>query len=79
MKHFYTTDLRALNHILTKPDIYKKPEAALYNVSQIIGNGKTLSLIATSLWAHVIAGLIVVEGEQHRAQVSFHPQAIYLL
>lgn len=35
----YTTDLKALNHILAKSDIYQKPETARYALTQILGNG----------------------------------------
>ncbi|GLB35567.1 putative cytochrome p450 [Lyophyllum shimeji] len=35
----YTTDLKALNHIIVHTDIYQKPEATRYNISRIVGSG----------------------------------------
>ena len=35
----YTTDLKALGHILARSDIYQKPEPAKYALSQILGDG----------------------------------------
>ncbi|CAA7265268.1 unnamed protein product [Cyclocybe aegerita] len=39
MNRLYTTDPKALNHILMDSMIYQKPEAARYNLSRILGNG----------------------------------------
>ncbi|KAJ3514175.1 hypothetical protein NLJ89_g2525 [Agrocybe chaxingu] len=39
MNRLYTTDPKALNHILMNSMIYQKPEAARYNLSRILGNG----------------------------------------
>ncbi|KAF8061719.1 cytochrome P450 [Lyophyllum atratum] len=35
----FTTDTKALNHILMKTDIYQKPEAARYNLGRVVGPG----------------------------------------
>ncbi|KAH6919107.1 cytochrome P450 [Coprinopsis sp. MPI-PUGE-AT-0042] len=35
----YTTDLKALSHILARSDIYQKPEPAKYALSQLLGDG----------------------------------------
>lgn len=35
----YTTDTKALNHVLMNTAIYQKPEAARFAISQILGDG----------------------------------------
>lgn len=39
LRRLYTTDTKALNHILMNSNIYQKPEAARYNLSRIVGAG----------------------------------------
>ena len=39
MNRLYTTDTKAINHVLMNSYIYQKPESARYNLSQILGNG----------------------------------------
>ena len=39
MNRLYTTDTKAINHILTNNNIYQKPEVAKYNLSRTLGNG----------------------------------------
>lgn len=39
MNRLYTTDLRALNHILMNNYTYQKPTAARYGLRQILGDG----------------------------------------
>ena len=39
MHRLYTTDKKALNHVLMNTAIYQKPEAARFNISQILGDG----------------------------------------
>ncbi|KAF8645783.1 hypothetical protein AX16_007578 [Volvariella volvacea WC 439] len=39
MQRFYTTDPKAVNHILMNSYIYQKPEGARFNLSEILGNG----------------------------------------
>jgi cytochrome P450 len=46
-----TTDLRALQHVLQRTDVYHKPEFVVRDISATLG-----------------AGILVAEGEQHRAQ-----------
>ena len=63
MKRLYTIDTKAINHVLVNDYIYQKPEAARYNLSQILGSG-----------------ILVVEGDKHKQQVSlsimFEPKKI---
>ncbi len=35
----YTTDTKALNHILMNSYIYQKPDASKYNLTRIVGGG----------------------------------------
>ncbi|PPQ76652.1 hypothetical protein CVT24_011791, partial [Panaeolus cyanescens] len=39
MHRLYTTDTKAINHILMNSYIYQKPDAARYQLSQILGSG----------------------------------------
>ncbi|GLB35548.1 putative cytochrome p450 [Lyophyllum shimeji] len=39
MRRLYTTDTKALNHILMHSDIYEKPDVARYNLSRVLGEG----------------------------------------
>jgi hypothetical protein len=39
MNRLYTTDTKAINHILMNSHIYQKPEVARYNMSRTLGNG----------------------------------------
>ena len=39
MKRLYTTDAKAVNHVLMNNYIYQKPKTARYHLSQILGNG----------------------------------------
>ncbi|KIM49563.1 hypothetical protein M413DRAFT_21761 [Hebeloma cylindrosporum] len=39
MNRLYTTDTKAINHVLMNSYIYQKPEGARYNLSRILGNG----------------------------------------
>ncbi|KAJ7778733.1 cytochrome P450 [Mycena maculata] len=39
MTRLYTTDTGALNHFLTNSNIYQKPEASRYNLTQMLGPG----------------------------------------
>jgi hypothetical protein len=39
MNRLYTTDTKALNHVLMNDYLYEKPESARYNLSQILGSG----------------------------------------
>ncbi|KAF5386913.1 hypothetical protein D9615_002005 [Tricholomella constricta] len=39
MRRLYTTDTKALNHVLMNTSVYQKPEAARYNLSRILGSG----------------------------------------
>lgn len=39
INRLYTTDLKALNHILNHTEVYQKPEAARYTLGRIMGNG----------------------------------------
>ncbi|TEB31341.1 cytochrome P450 [Coprinellus micaceus] len=39
MNRLYTTDLKAINHVLMNNYIYQKPAAARFGLSQILGNG----------------------------------------
>ena len=39
MDRLWTTDTRALNHILTHSTQYQKPEAARRNVAKLLGEG----------------------------------------
>lgn len=41
----YTTDLRALNHILTHSVDYQKPEMARFNLARLLGDGTHLDSI----------------------------------
>lgn len=52
-ERMYTTDLKALNHILMNNTDYPKPEEARWSLSRIVGQH----------------GLLVVEGEKHKQQV----------
>lgn len=36
---FYTTDVKAINHILMNDYIYQKSEEARFSLSQILGDG----------------------------------------
>ncbi|KNZ77019.1 Secologanin synthase [Termitomyces sp. J132] len=38
-RRLYTTDTKALNHILMTTSVYQKPEAARHNLSRILGEG----------------------------------------
>ncbi|PFH52487.1 hypothetical protein AMATHDRAFT_74271 [Amanita thiersii Skay4041] len=39
MTRLYTTDTKALNHVLMSTHIYQKPEAARYNLTRLLGAG----------------------------------------
>jgi len=39
MNRLYTTDMKAINHVLMNDYIYQKPEAARYSLSLILGSG----------------------------------------
>ena len=39
MNRLYTTDTKAVNHILMNSGLYQKPEAMRFNVSQTLGFG----------------------------------------
>jgi galactose-1-phosphate uridylyltransferase len=39
MNKLYTTDLKALNHILKNDYIYQKPEWFRYRIQEVIGEG----------------------------------------
>lgn len=39
MRRLYTTDTKAINHILMNSYTYQKPGAARYQLSQILGSG----------------------------------------
>lgn len=45
----YTTDMRALNHILTHSVDYQKPEMARFNLARLLGDGKHLNPTLSSL------------------------------
>jgi len=36
---FYTTDTKALNHVLMNTSIYQKPENTRFTISDILGDG----------------------------------------
>jgi hypothetical protein len=60
---FVTRDVKALNYILTHPDIYRKPR-----------------IVSDELIRHMGEGILVAEGDLHRAQrrlmnPAFHPGA----
>ncbi|KAH9483580.1 Cytochrome P450 monooxygenase 205 [Psilocybe cubensis] len=42
LKRLYTTDLKAINHILVNSYDYPKPESAVYNIKRILGEGVLL-------------------------------------
>ena len=44
LTRLYTTDTKALNHVLMNSYIYQKPEAARYNLGRIVGPGAHLSI-----------------------------------
>jgi hypothetical protein len=48
MTRLYTTDTKALNHVLMNSNIYQKPEAARYNLSRMLGPGEHISLFRLS-------------------------------
>lgn len=48
MTRLYTTDTKALNHILMNSYIYQKPGAARYNLSRIVGPGVLFHQISTN-------------------------------
>lgn len=39
MNRLYTTDTKALSHILMNSGLYQKPEPMRFNLSQILGSG----------------------------------------
>jgi hypothetical protein len=39
MKRLYTTDTKAINHVLMNDNIYQKPESVRYNLNLIMGSG----------------------------------------
>ncbi|KAF9534060.1 cytochrome P450 [Crepidotus variabilis] len=39
MSRFYTTDTKALNHMLMNSSIYQKPESVRYNLTELLGPG----------------------------------------
>ncbi|TFK25770.1 cytochrome P450 [Coprinopsis marcescibilis] len=39
MSRLYTTDLKALNHVLNNSNVWQKPEMAKYNLGRILGHG----------------------------------------
>lgn len=39
MNRLYTTDTKALNHVLMNDYLYQKPEGARYSLSRILGSG----------------------------------------
>lgn len=53
MSKLYTTDLKAINHILMNTHAYQKPEWFRYKMQEVVGEG-----------------LVVVEGDAHKHQVS---------
>jgi cytochrome P450 len=51
MHRVLTTDLKAINHVLTRADVFEKPILAQRALAGVFGNG-----------------LLVSEGDAHRAQ-----------
>jgi cytochrome P450 len=51
MPRVLTTDLKAINHINTRADVFQKPVFAQRALGQVFGNG-----------------LLIAEGDAHRAQ-----------
>lgn len=54
LPRLYTTDTKALSHILMNSQTYQKPEVSRYAISRIVGP----------------ASVLVVEGEKHKQQAS---------
>lgn len=70
MTRLYTTDTKALNHVLMNSYIYQKPEAARYNLSRVVGPGGYITLISSFYGLILVnAGVLVVEEDKHRQQV----------
>ena len=61
INRLYTTDTKALNHVLMNDYLYEKPETARYILSQILGSG-----------------ILVVEGDKHKQQVSLSVYFIFV-
>lgn len=71
MTRLYTTDTKALNHVLMNSYIYQKPAVARYNLGRVVGSGAYIPSSFPS-FCHLIfvhAGVLVVEGDKHRQQV----------
>lgn len=72
MRRLYTTDTKALNHVLMNSNDYQKPEAARYSLNRVVGTGMYSTIYTTwfRLYANMtIQGVLVVEGEKHKQQV----------
>ena len=39
VNHLYTTDLKALNHVMMNSNIYQKPDFFRYYLSEVVGQG----------------------------------------
>jgi len=48
---FFTTDAKALSHILMNTSLYEKPEMARYALARILGDGETLRQRSVNLIA----------------------------
>lgn len=70
MTRLYTTDTKALNHILVNSYIYQKPEATRYHLTRTVGPGTHVTS-TPSAYCHLTlgVGVLVVEEDKHRQQV----------
>ena len=73
MTRLYTTDTKALNHVLMNSYIYQKPKVARYNLGRVVGPGAYISSSFLSfchlILVHARAGVLVVEEDKHKLQV----------
>lgn len=76
-----TMDSRAINHVLSHPYNYQKPEVARYLLSGIVGGGGyavfVISTNLSSCWIHT--GILLAEGDPHKQQVGFYQNATILI
>jgi hypothetical protein len=69
-------DPRAIDHVLSHPYDYYKPEVTRYRLSLALGEGIfVLMALQCSLIVLFVAGLLLAEGDSRRQQVSLKQTA----
>jgi hypothetical protein len=71
----YTSDTKAIDHIVANPNLYGKGPAAIRSLRDLLGNGEISSLL--SHWiSNFSVGILAVEGDPHKKQASIQLMSI---